>query len=63
MIIDELSYSGPYYSDVYKEWKKDGTPYYAGNLICKKYESPKADVPKINTRSKDSEEIYNIMIS
>ena len=43
--------------------KKNGTPYYGGNLICKEYESPKASVSKINTRSKDSEEIYNIMIN
>jgi hypothetical protein len=55
--------SGPYYSKVYKKWEKNKTSYYAGNIICKIYESQLASVSKIYKRYKESEEIYNLMIS
>ena len=62
MVVKELN--GGYYS-VYNNWlskysKKDDAAYYAGWIVCKEYEKPKAD--SSDARGKSAAKIYKVMM-
>ncbi len=62
MVVKELN--GGYHS-VYNNWlskysKKDAAAYYAGWIVCKEYEKPKAD--SSDARGKSAARIYKVMM-
>ena len=62
MVVKELN--GGYHS-VYNNWlskysKKDDAAYYAGWIVCKEYEKPKAD--SSDARGKSAAKIYKVMM-
>lgn len=62
MILKELK--GSYHS-VYETWKseyskEENAAYYAGWIVCKKYEKPKVDTS--DERGKSAEKIYKVMM-